>query len=70
MIAWAGTVFGILGAMLVACNIGMNDLGYIFFTLGSICCLTDSIKKRDNSNIILWGVFLAINIVGLVSYLK
>ena len=70
MIGWIGTVFGILGAMFVASNLGLNDVGYIFFTIGSICCLINSIKNRDNSNIILWAVFLIINIVGLFSYIK
>lgn len=70
MTAWAGTVFGILGAMLVASNAGVNDIGYIFFTLGSVFSLTNAIKMRDNANITLWGVFLLINLFGLVSYLK
>lgn len=70
MISWIGTIFGILGALLVASNSGINDIGYIFFTLGSIFSLTNAIQKRDNSNIILWGVFLIINIFGLVGYSK
>jgi hypothetical protein len=69
-IAWAGTVFGILGAVLVASNSGVSDIGYIFFTVGSIFSLTNAVKCRDNANIILWGVFLIINIFGLLSYLK
>lgn len=70
MLGWTGTVFGILGAMLVASNTGLNDIGYIFFTLGSIFSLTNSIKMRDNANITLWAVFLIINIFGLTSYIK
>jgi hypothetical protein len=70
MIAWVGTVFGILGAMLVASNIGLNDLGYTFFTIGSVFSLTNAVKMKDNANIILWGVFLLINIIGLFSYIK
>lgn len=70
MLGWIGTIFGILGAMFVASNIGYNDIGYAFFTVGSIACLINSIQKRDNSNIILWAVFLIINIIGLFSYIK
>ncbi len=70
MFGWAGTVFGILGALLVACNLGLNDIGYIFFTIGAMFSLTNSVKMRDNSNIVLWAVFLIINIVGLFSYIK
>lgn len=67
---WAGTVFGILGAVLVASNSGVNDIGYIFFTVGALFSLSASIFKKDNASIVLWAVFLIINIFGLVSYLK
>lgn len=70
MIGWTGTVFGILGALFVASNSGVNDIGYILFTVGSGFSLTNSIKMRDNANITLWLVFLIINLFGLVSYAK
>ena len=70
MAGWIGTVFGILGAMLIASNIGFNDFGYICFTIGSIFSLTNAVKMRDNSQMILWAVFLVINIIGIFSYLK
>jgi hypothetical protein len=70
MTGWAGTVFGILGAILVASNTGLNDIGYIFFTVGSTFSLYNAVKMRDNANITLWGVFFLINVIGLVSYAK
>jgi len=70
MVSWVGTVFGILGALLVASNTGYNDVGYIFFTVGAIFSLVGAIQKRDNSAITLWAVFLIINLFGLFSYLK
>lgn len=70
MVAWIGTVFGVLGAILVAANTGLNDVGYIFFTIGSVFSLINAVYKKDNSSIILWGVFFLINIFGIVSYLK
>ena len=70
MTGWTGTVFGILGAILVAANIGMNDVGYIFFTIGSVFSLINAVYKKDNSGIILWGVFFLINVIGLVNYAK
>ncbi len=70
MAGWAGTVFGILGAMLVASNIGMNDAGYACFTVGSVFSLGNAIAKKQNDGIVLWAVFLIINIVGLISYAK
>lgn len=68
MTGWAGTVFGILGAVLVAANTGLNDIGYIFFFVGSTFSLHNAITKKDNANSILWGVFLLINLFGLFSY--
>ena len=70
MAGWIGTIFGVIGAMLVASNIGLNDVGYIFFTIGSVFSLTNAVKMRDNSGIVLWAVFLIINLIGLFSYLK
>ncbi len=70
MIGWTGTVFGILGAMLVASNSGVNDIGYIFFTIGSMSSLIDSFQQGNKSAVTLWLVFFIINIFGLVSYLK
>ena len=70
MAGWIGTVFGVLGAILVAANIGMNDIGYIFFTIGSGFSLYNAKVLRDNSGLVLWSVFLFINLVGLWSYAK
>ena len=70
MAAWVGTVFGVLGAILVASNSGLNDVGYVFFTVGSSFSLYNAVKMRDNASITLWGVFFLINIFGLMSYLK
>lgn len=69
-LGWAGTVFGMVGSMLVALNNGMQDIGYICFLLGAISWLYVSIKDRNNAAIIQWGFFTIVNIVGLVSYLK
>lgn len=70
MLGWAGTVFGILGSILVAMNNGLQDIGYICFLIGSVSWLVVSIKDRANSAIIQWGFFTVINFVGLLSYVK
>lgn len=70
MASWIGTVFGVLGAMIVAANIGYNDFGYICFTIGSIFSLYNAVKMRDNSQIVLWGTFFAINVFGIINYIK
>lgn len=68
MTAWIGTICGIIGALLVAANNGMQNIGYIFFLIGSVFSLIGSIKAKDKANITLWLVFASINIFGLFKY--
>lgn len=67
-ISWLGTFFGMLGAVLVAANTGMQDFGYICYLLGAIIWLVVSIVRKDNSGILLWGFFAIVNIFGIFSY--
>ena len=68
MLAWIGTVCGILGSVLVAANNGYQFVGYVSFLIGAIACLYTSIIRKDNSGITLWGFFTAVNIWGLINY--
>ena len=68
MIAWIGTICGIIGALLVAANNGHQDIGYGFFLIGSTFSLFSSIKEKHAANIALWSVFFSINIYGLTRY--
>ena len=68
MIAWIGTICGIIGALLVAANNGFQNVGYIFFLVGSIFSLMTSIKEKNTSNITLWTVFLSVNLYGVTNY--
>jgi nicotinamide riboside transporter PnuC len=69
MIAWIGTICGIIGALLVAANNGYQDIGYIFFLIGAFFSLTAAIKEKHKANITLWLVFASINVYGLIRYL-
>jgi hypothetical protein len=68
MIAWIGTICGIVGALLVASNNGYQNVGYIFFLIGSMFSLTASIKEKHKANITLWLVFASINLYGIMNY--
>jgi nicotinamide riboside transporter PnuC len=57
-----GTMYGILGAFLVALK--MPQWGYPFFLISSICLLVSAIRKKQGNFIALQGVFLAANIIG------
>ena len=63
-----GTIFGVIGAFIIASNTGLNHLGYIFFLLSSILYIIFGIKI-DNLNIIVLNiVFIIANILGLINY--
>lgn len=63
MIKWFGTITNIIGAFTVAYH--MFLVGYICFTLGSVAWLYIGIKGNDKPLILLNGVFLIANILGL-----
>ena len=68
MTSWIGTICGIIGALLVAANNGLQDVGYMFFLVGALFSLFAAIKEKHYSNIALWAVFASINIFGLIKY--
>lgn len=69
MKAWIGTICGIIGALLVAANNGLQDIGYVFFLIGAIFSLLGAIQEKHAANITLWIVFASINLFGLIKYL-
>lgn len=68
MLAWVGTIGGIIGAVLVAANTGYQFLGYIAFLVGAIAALLTSIKRKQNDGVILWSFFTIINCIGIYNY--
>lgn len=68
MIAWIGTICGIIGALLVAANNGYQHIGYMFFLVGAGFSLGAAIKEKHAANIALWSVFFSINVYGITNY--
>ena len=64
MIAWIGTIGGILGAFLVA--FGFAFVGYVAFIIGASCCLYNAIKAKDTAMAVQFGFFFCANIIGLI----
>jgi hypothetical protein len=62
-ISWLGTITSIIGAFLVASQIVL--FGYCAFIIGSVSWLFVGFKRRDNSLIVLNGVFFLANLLGL-----
>lgn len=63
IISWLGTVSSIIGSFLVAGH--SFQFGYILFIVGSASWLFVGFKRRDNSLIVLNGVFFLANIMGI-----
>lgn len=68
MLAWIGTICGILGSVLVAANNGMQFVGYISFLIGALACVITSTQRKDKAGITLWAFFTAVNIWGIINY--
>jgi hypothetical protein len=66
VIKWIGTIASVIGAFLVANKIPF--IGYLFFTIGSACWMYMGIKSKDSSLIVLNGVFLFANILGIINH--
>jgi hypothetical protein len=62
---WLGTLTGITGGILVALNFEYSKFGYIFFMLSAITWVAQGIKNKDNSLILLNGVFVCVNSLGI-----
>ena len=63
MIKYFGTFSSIIGAFAVASQLFL--FGYLCFALGSIAWLHIGVKSNDKPLILLNGVFLVANILGL-----
>jgi hypothetical protein len=63
MIAWIGTIGGIIGAFLVAS--GLMVIGYCSFLIGAICCFYCAFKDGNRSLMVQFGFFLCANVLGL-----
>ena len=61
-----GVFAGILGAFLVA-N-GVFKIGYILFTVSSICLVSTAFNQRNWNLVALQGVFLIANFNGLFTF--
>jgi uncharacterized membrane protein YdbT with pleckstrin-like domain len=62
-ISWLGTMASIIGAFLVASQIVF--VGYLAFIIGSASWLFVGFKRKDNSLIVLNGVFFLANMLGI-----
>jgi len=63
-----GTVFGILGAILLSLNIGLNWIAFILFLINSILYIIYG-KQSNNKNIMTLNVvYFILNLIGIYNY--
>lgn len=62
-----GTLSGVLGAFLVAVKLAV--WGYPFFLVSSVALTYTAWKYRQKNLLILQGVFLLVNVLGLFNYM-
>lgn len=62
------TLTSIIGSILIATNINLNKIGFIFFLIGTIFWVVYGIKSKNKQIIIMNSVYFIINIVGLFRY--
>jgi len=63
-----GTITGIIGAILIALNIGLNSLGYVLFLISASSYVIYSMKIKNKNLFFLNMTFIIINIIGLLRY--
>ncbi len=66
---WIGTGTGVAGAILIALNIGAVGIGFVLFTISSSLWTYAGWAHREMSLVVLQGVFLVIDVVGVYNWL-
>ena len=64
---WIGT--GVAGAILIALNIGAVGIGFVLFTVSPSLSTYAGWAHREMSLVVLQGVFLVIDVVGVYNWL-
>jgi nicotinamide riboside transporter PnuC len=62
---WTGVAAGVVGATLIALNIGIVEYGYIFFLVSSLLWMAVGVTQRERSLVVLQLAFTIVNILGL-----
>lgn len=57
---WIGTVFGILGAVIVALNIDISGYGFVLFLISSVSWAVVGLRERREA---LWTINLVFTFV-------
>src|SRR3546814_177927 len=62
---WVRTITGVIGAIIIAANLGMVVSGFAFFLVSSLLWSTVGWVQREVSLLVLQGTFTVINVIGI-----
>ena len=68
-LGYLGAVTGPLGAILLALNIRISPIGYVFFLLSSVSMTVFGLAVDSGQVVLQNGLFTVINLVGLVRWM-
>jgi hypothetical protein len=66
---WTGVAGGIAGAVLIASRVSFSGWAYVPFLMGSVLLLIVFGLHRRCAQVLLWGAYTVINILGLYRWL-
>jgi len=65
---WIGTITGIVGAILIALNIGAVVYGFGLFFISSLLWTIVALIQKERSLMLLQGVYIGLNILGIIRW--
>jgi len=63
-----GTIFGVVGALLVASNLGFIFYGFLLYWISSLLYIIYSAQTKQKNLLVLNIIFLIINTIGIIRY--
>lgn len=62
-------ITGVIGALLIALNINMFEVGYSLFLSSSVLWVVYSVKTKQMNLFLMNIVFTVINLIGLINFI-
>lgn len=68
-IEWAGSIFAILGAILIALNIKLEIVAFCVYIISNILISIFAYRKKQNGILLMSMTFVIINVIGIIRWL-
>lgn len=70
VIEWAGSVFGLIGAGLLALNLSISGYGFVAFLISNACWIVWGVKNRAFGLLTMQAGFTLTSIIGIYRWLN